>query len=92
MSGVPHITATEASRNFSKILDRTEHEGETFVVERNGRTVAEIRPAPRKSARELLEFVADAFEADPEFREDMREIIADRENHIPRGRWPDDAE
>lgn len=38
------MTASEASRNFSAVLDAAER-GETIVVTRAGRRVAEISPA-----------------------------------------------
>jgi antitoxin (DNA-binding transcriptional repressor) of toxin-antitoxin stability system len=43
------VTATEAARAFSALLDSVEHEGETFVVTRAGRAVARIEPAPGTS-------------------------------------------
>lgn len=46
------ISASDASRNFSAVLDDTEH-GETTVVTRGGRRVAVIAPAPRASGRAL---------------------------------------
>jgi prevent-host-death family protein len=48
------MTASEASRNFSAVLDETEH-GETIVVTRNGRRVALIVPAPRANGGALRE-------------------------------------
>lgn len=39
------MTASEASRNFSAVLDSVEH-GETVVVTRSGRRIASIAPAP----------------------------------------------
>lgn len=39
------VTASEASRNFSAVLDSVEH-GETIVVTRAGRRIASIGPAP----------------------------------------------
>jgi len=38
------ITATEASRQFSDILNRVRYRGESFVVERSGEVVARIAP------------------------------------------------
>ena len=48
------MTASEASRNFSTVLDRAER-GETIVVTRAGRRVALIVPAPRANGRALLD-------------------------------------
>lgn len=46
------MTASEASRNFSSVLDSAEH-GETIVVTRAGRRVAAIIPAPRANGAAL---------------------------------------
>lgn len=48
------MTASEASRNFSAVLDAAEH-GETIVVTRSGHRVALITPAPRANGRALRE-------------------------------------
>jgi prevent-host-death family protein len=47
------MTASEASRNFSAVLDATE-KGQTVVVTRAGRRVALIAPAPRANGAQLL--------------------------------------
>jgi prevent-host-death family protein len=41
------ITATELARKLADYLNRVSYRGETFVVHRGGRPVAELRPAPR---------------------------------------------
>lgn len=46
------ITATEASRRFSDLLDAIEA-GESVAVSRGGRTIAEIRPARQHTGRDL---------------------------------------
>lgn len=46
------MSASEASRNFSAVLDSAEH-GETIVVTRSGRRVALITPAPRANGKAL---------------------------------------
>jgi prevent-host-death family protein len=40
------VTATDAARKFSDVLDAVEHRQETFLVTRGGKTVAFIGPAP----------------------------------------------
>jgi prevent-host-death family protein len=50
------MSASEASRNFSAVLDAAEH-GETIVVHRGGRRVALIAPAPRANGKALLDVV-----------------------------------
>ena len=39
------LTATDAGRRFSELLDAVENDGETFLVLRRGRTIARIGPA-----------------------------------------------
>ena len=48
------MTASEAARNFSAVLDSAE-QGETIVVTRSGRRVALIAPAPRANGGALLD-------------------------------------
>jgi prevent-host-death family protein len=48
------MSASEAARNFSAVLDATE-KGETIVVTRSGRRVALIAPAPRANGAALAD-------------------------------------
>lgn len=48
------MSATEAARRFSAVLDGTEN-GETVVITRGGRRVAMIVPAPRANGRAVAE-------------------------------------
>ena len=38
------VSATEAARNFSDILDAVEHRGEHFTILRRGKVVAQLDP------------------------------------------------
>ncbi len=51
------MSATEASRNFSAVLDSAER-GETILVTRAGEPVATIVPASRANGVALLELFA----------------------------------
>jgi prevent-host-death family protein len=70
------MTASEASRNFSALLDEAEH-GETFLVTRNGRRAVLIAPAPRANGR-ALNAVFDVWEGragvDDEFVDGVESI------------------
>jgi len=58
------VTATEAARNFSRMLDLLEHESEEIVVLRNNQPVAKLVPgAPRMTA---LEALADLYRTLPD--------------------------
>lgn len=53
------VTATEAARNFSDLLDAVEQGRERFVVVRRGREVATISPAAPASGARLKALLAD---------------------------------
>ncbi|MCM3659404.1 type II toxin-antitoxin system prevent-host-death family antitoxin [Georgenia satyanarayanai] len=64
------VTATEASRRFSELLDAVEA-GEAVTVTRGNRPVAEIRPARRRTGRDLREALAQAEPPDDRFAADI---------------------
>ncbi len=76
------ISATEASRNFSDILNRAQYRGESFEVTRSGEVVARIEPARRKrmTVGEFRELWANRKRLEPEealqFEKDLEEIRA----------------
>jgi len=45
------ISATEAARRFSELLDAVEHRHETFIVVRRGHAIARITPATDGAGR-----------------------------------------
>lgn len=47
------LSATDAARRFSDVLDSVESSGESFVVVRHGRAVATIGPATAGTGRAL---------------------------------------
>ncbi len=58
------VSATEAARNFSRILDLLEHESEEIVVVRNNHPIAKLVPgAPRQTA---LQALADLYRTLPD--------------------------
>lgn len=44
---MPDISATEAARNLSDLLDAVEHRGEHFRIIRRGKPIAMLEPASR---------------------------------------------
>jgi prevent-host-death family protein len=54
---VPSLTATDAARRFSDVLDAVEHAGESYTITRHGRAVARLVPAARTTGAELLAFL-----------------------------------
>lgn len=51
------LSATEAARHFSQLLDEVEHERAIFTVMRRGRAVARISPAPVGSGAALRDLI-----------------------------------
>jgi antitoxin (DNA-binding transcriptional repressor) of toxin-antitoxin stability system len=77
------LTATDAARRFSGLLDAVERRGETFIVERRGRAVASISPAPAMSGRTLKD-VLQSHTADHQWSDELRElrnVLAAEERH-----------
>jgi prevent-host-death family protein len=68
------ISATEASRRFSDLLDAIER-GETITVTRGNRPIAEIRPARRRTGRDLRDALAGTAPPDEEFEAGIADAL-----------------
>ncbi|MGH8907341.1 MAG: type II toxin-antitoxin system Phd/YefM family antitoxin [Egibacteraceae bacterium] len=66
------ITATDAARAFSDLLDRVEHRGHSFTVTRKGRPVARICPAGPRTIT-VGELLHAAPKPDDDFAADLDE-------------------
>ena len=68
------VNVHDAKTNLSKYLDRVEA-GETIVVCRHNRPIAELRPLPPEDKRKprIPGFFKDKFTIPPEFFEPMSE-------------------
>ncbi len=67
------ISATDAARGFSALLDAVELQGETFVVTRGGRSIARIEAATGASGaagKALLR----RHRVDPTWADEAREV------------------
>jgi prevent-host-death family protein len=69
---MPELTATDAARRFSELLDAVEHRNETFSIVRRGRTIARIAPAGKASGRTLKELLREG--PDSAWAEELREL------------------
>ena len=67
------MSATDAARRFSDVLDSVESEGETFVVVRHGRAVAMIGPALAGTGRALKSALR-KHRPDMEWAAELREL------------------
>ena len=71
------ISAAQAARSFSEILNRVKYRGESFIVERNREPVCRIEPVRRREPLTTDRF--DAFwksipRPDDKFADDLEEI------------------
>jgi prevent-host-death family protein len=70
---MPEITATEASRSFADLLDAVEHRGETFVIVRRGKVIAQLEPAQVASGARAKD-VLRRHRVDPAWSEEVAEL------------------
>jgi prevent-host-death family protein len=86
MRSLKQLSATDAARRFSEVLDRVERNGESVIIVRHGRAVATIGPAGAGTGKALKE-VLRAHVPDPDLADEVREL---REFVGPaQDRWPD---
>lgn len=67
------LSATDASRRFSEVLDDVEQSGESYVVVRHGRAVATIGPTNGGTGKALKE-VLRAGSPDDRWADEVREL------------------
>jgi len=73
MRSLKQLSATDAARRFSEVLDRVEQTGESYVVVRHGRPVATIGPAGAGTGKALKD-VLRANRPDPDWADELREL------------------
>lgn len=81
------MTATEASRRFSDLLDAIER-GETITITRGSRPVAEVGPARRHTGAELSAALEGIEPPDDRFVEDIAAAMALLDTEV-RDPWAD---
>jgi prevent-host-death family protein len=83
------ITATEAARTFSDLLNRVRYRGEAFVVERAGEPVCRIVPAgaPQRTVGDLVHLLREIPRPDEEYLSAVEEL-AKRQPAMPKTPWP----
>ena len=75
------ISATEAARSFSELLDRVYYRGETFVIERGGEPVCEMSHVtpPRFTGADFLTLLHSLPKPDSRFWD----AVEDRTKQMP---------
>jgi antitoxin (DNA-binding transcriptional repressor) of toxin-antitoxin stability system len=84
-----HISATEAARSFSELMNRVRYRGESFVVERGGKPICEILPAkpPKFSGSELANLLRTLPKPDDEYLTVVEGLMA-KQSTVAESRWP----
>jgi antitoxin (DNA-binding transcriptional repressor) of toxin-antitoxin stability system len=72
------ISATDAVRTFSELMNRVRYRGESFIVERGGKPICEILPArpPRFSGAELANLLRSLPKPDEEYLAILEDLLA----------------
>jgi prevent-host-death family protein len=91
MAASASVAATDAAKNFGRLVDRVREEGATYLIERHGRPVAQIGPVKieePKTLRNLIEAIHAAPKLDEEVLRYIEEGIAIyNKPEVPRNRW-----
>ena len=85
------ISSAEAARDFRKVLDEIASTGETFRIEQDGQTVAQLGPpepfARRFTGKHLAEALSRLPAPDEAFAADLVELRAIRRDAPTRDPW-----
>ncbi len=81
---------TEAARNFADCINRAHYQNVTFVLVKNGQTVASLGPGKEKlcTGRDLAETLAEIQLPDEEGRTWVRDLRRGRKTlKVPTDKW-----
>ncbi len=83
------ISATDAARRFSEVLNRVRYRNETFVVKRGGEPVCEIVPVRTATftGRELVELLRSLPHPDKEYLEVVEQHVR-KQPRAEKSKWP----
>ena len=86
--GTARISATDAARGFSELLNRVRYRGEAFLIERGGVAIGELRPVRpvRFTARELQTLLRSLPPVDEEFFDDVERAVLEQPT-VPESSW-----
>lgn len=84
-----HISATEAVRSFSELMNRVHYRGESFVVERGGKPICEILPAgpPKFRGMDLVNLLRSLPKPDEEYFEILEGLVT-KQTRVAESKWP----
>ncbi|OFW52293.1 MAG: hypothetical protein A2146_06485 [Actinobacteria bacterium RBG_16_67_10] len=67
---MPDITATEAARRLSDVLDSVEHDGEHYTIVRRGKPIARLEPVAHGHGADVLDLLS-RHPADPAWADQL---------------------
>jgi prevent-host-death family protein len=70
---MPDISATEAARRFSDVLDSVEHGRERYTIVRRGKAVAHLEPISRGRGSDVKEILR-RHRPDPGWAEELSHL------------------
>jgi prevent-host-death family protein len=72
------ITATEAAKNFGRLVDRVRDERATYVIERSGKPVAQIGPIdqPFSTLGDFKAWIRNHPPVDEDYLKAVEEVVA----------------
>jgi antitoxin (DNA-binding transcriptional repressor) of toxin-antitoxin stability system len=84
------VSATQAARTFSRLVNRVRFRGEAFVVVRGGEVVCRVVPVvppAQRTVADLVRLLHTAPRPDERFAEDLEKITR-KQPAMPRAPWP----
>ncbi len=89
-----HLSATETVRGFSEILNTIKFTGAHYIIERNGKPIASLKPVsevnrskPLKELKTTMASLPDLGEEVDEFSADLNVIINSQPPMPEQGQW-----
>lgn len=80
------LSATEAARRFSDVLDDVEHKGRSFAIRRKGKVVARIEPVANANGAAVKKLLR-RMPKDPSWAKEIQELR--RTLPVQERDWPD---
>ena len=74
-----HITATQAVREFSELLNKIKFKGDRYIIERSGKPVAQMEPVKEVKKAITLKELKSLLKELPKLDEELDAFAADLE-------------
>jgi antitoxin (DNA-binding transcriptional repressor) of toxin-antitoxin stability system len=75
-----HVTATQAVRNFSEILNTIKFQGTHYVIERGGKPIATMKPVKEETSSVTLGNLKGLLKRLPKLDQELDSFAADLED------------